>query len=147
MSDDFIEGPGGTGRPASPETASGGQRDPRQAGHPDRVAHAGATPDASADAGAPAGLFDQQEVAAFSDRWEDIQVRFVDQPQESVAAADQLVDDVVNAMTTRLGDQRRQLESLWQHDEEVSTEQLRQSLQRYHALFDRLLSTPSAPAS
>lgn len=103
--------------------------------------------DRTADAGTQAPLFDQQEAARLSDRWDDIQARFVDQPQESVVAADELVADVMDTITTRLTDQRRELESQWQRDEEVSTEQLRQSLQRYHALFDRLLSTPEGGRS
>lgn len=146
MSDERIEGRRPTGSPEPPHT-----------GQETHVDHPGASPEgqrvtetAPSDPNTESGggdLFDQREVADFSARWEDIQVRFVDQPQESVAAADKLVDDVVDAVTTRMGEQRRQLESLWQSDEEVSTEQLRQSLQRYHALFDRLLSTRSGRVS
>lgn len=148
MSDEHIEGRNQTGHSESAGTGTGADPDQRQPGPQGQVAGGTAAHGSSADADAPAGLFDQREVSEFSDRWEDIQVRFVDQPQESVAAADKLVDDVVTTVTTRLGDQRRQLESQWQREEEVSTEQLRQSLQRYHALFDRLLSTStSAPSS
>lgn len=92
------------------------------------------------------GLFDHAETSQFSSRWHDIQARFVDQPQESVAAADALVDDVVATFTTRLAEQRRQLEAQWQRDEAASTEELRRSLQRYRELFDRLLAgTSTAP--
>ncbi len=141
MSDERIEGRSHTGSSEPMDTGSQGHPDSRQA-DPEarRVGGDPRSETGSADGGG-AGLFDQGEVTEFSDRWEDIQVRFVDQPQESVAAADRLVDDVVNTVTSRLSDQRRELESLWQRDEEVTTEQLRQSLQRYHALFDRLLST------
>ncbi len=94
----------------------------------------------------PDGLFDHEETSQFSSRWHEIQARFVDQPQESVAAADALVDDVVATITTRLTEQRRQLEAQWQRDEGVSTEQLRRSFQRYRELFDRLLAgTSTAP--
>lgn len=94
----------------------------------------------------PEGLFDHAETSQFSSRWNDIQARFVDQPQESVAAADALVDDVVATFTTRLAEQRQQLEAQWQRDEGVSTEQLRRSFQRYRELFDRLLAgTSTAP--
>lgn len=110
----------------------------------DERTEASALTDRSADGSAR--LFDEQETSRFSERWEEIQSRFVDQPQESVAAADELVDDVVNTITARLTEQRRQLESQWQRDEGVSTEQLRQSLQRYRELFDRLLSGPHAPS-
>lgn len=92
------------------------------------------------------GLFDFAETSQFSSRWHEIQARFVDQPQESVAAADALVDDVVATFTTRLAEQRRQLEVQWQRDEAVSTEELRRSFQRYRELFDRLLAgTSTAP--
>lgn len=147
MSDERIEGYDDTPEPERVQAGPGAHPDHRQADSEFSAAGGLAPHDSGPDVGEPAGLFDQREVSEFSDRWEDIQVRFVDQPRESVAAADQLVDDVVNTVTTRMGDQRRQLESLWQRDEEVSTEQLRQSLQRYHALFDRLLSTPTAPTS
>ncbi len=141
MSDERIEDRSHPGPSEPVDTGSQSHPDSPQADPEARRVGGAPRPEAGSATSGGAGLFDQGEVDEFSDRWEDIQVRFVDQPKESVAAADRLVDDVVNTVTSRLSDQRRELESLWQRDEEVTTEQLRQSLQRYHALFDRLLST------
>ena len=37
-------------------------------------------------------------------------------------------------------EERQQLESQWERSDEVSTEDLRQAMQRYRAFFERLLS-------
>lgn len=147
MSDERTEGRSDAPHQDPPDTESriaterGEARDDRSV--------SGDAPAAERPTGAdtPAGLLGQEEAAGYSRRWDEIQSRFVDQPRESVAAADALVDDVVGAITARLTDQRGQLEAQWQRDEEVSTEDLRQSLQSYRALFDRLLSAPTGPSS
>jgi hypothetical protein len=143
VSDEHAEGRSDTRHQEPPDTGTE-QRETAD----ERGTFTGApATDRSGGVDAPAGLLDQEEAGRYSRRWDEIQSRFVDQPRESVAAADALVDDVVGAITTRLTDQRGQLEAQWQRDEEVSTEQLRRSLQSYRALFDRLLSAPTGPST
>lgn len=74
-------------------------------------------------------------------RWEHVQIGFVDQPRESVKKAHDLVGELVDALTVSFTRQRDTLEDSWSAGTDVSTEELRQALQRYRALFNRLLAT------
>ena len=85
-------------------------------------------------------LFDERDAASFRQRWEQVQSRFVDDPRAAVADADSLVSDVTQSLTTRFADQRGGLEQQWSQGEDVQTEDLRQTMQRYRALFERLLA-------
>jgi hypothetical protein len=71
-------------------------------------------------------------------QWTALQASFVDEPRQSVEKADQLISSAIKRITDDLQAKRSELaESLNKQD--VSTEDLRTSLQHYHALFDRLL--------
>jgi len=85
-------------------------------------------------------LFDQQDAMSFRERWEQVQSRFVDDPRAAVADADALVSDVTQSLTNRFADQRSGLEQQWSEGEDVETEDLRQTMQRYRTLFERLLA-------
>jgi len=85
-------------------------------------------------------LFDQQDAMSFRQRWEQVQSRFVDDPRAAVADADALVSDVTQSLTNRFADQRSGLEQQWSQGEDVQTEDLRQTMQRYRTLFERLLA-------
>jgi hypothetical protein len=74
-------------------------------------------------------------------RWEEIQTSFVDEPHESVEAADRLVADLMQSLAARFSEARELLESQWDGGADVSTEDLRVALTRYRSFFDRLLST------
>ncbi|MBF6046993.1 hypothetical protein GO001_17405 [Streptomyces sp. NRRL B-1677] len=84
-------------------------------------------------------LGDGQE--EFRARWRKIQSNFVDDPQDAVNAADQLVAETMQALATTFSDHKRGLEGQWHRGEEVATEDLRVALQRYRSFFNRLLST------
>ncbi|HVS04472.1 MAG TPA: hypothetical protein VMT16_17045 [Thermoanaerobaculia bacterium] len=84
-------------------------------------------------------LLSDQERTRFLQRWERVQGRFVDNPRESVAEADTLVSDVIEELRELFDSERSGLEGTWSRGEEVSTETLRRSLQRYRAFFARLL--------
>jgi len=88
----------------------------------------------------PARLFEGDHASELKRRWTDVQARFVDDPREAVKAADGLVDEVIRDLSTTFSDERSGLESHWSRNEEVSTEDLRQSLRRYRSFFERLLS-------
>ena len=85
-------------------------------------------------------LFDQQDAMSFRERWEQVQSRFVDDPREAVAEADNLVSDVTQSLASKFADQRSGLEQQWSKGEDVQTEDLRQTMQRYRTLFERLLA-------
>src|SRR5262245_3828799 len=109
-----------------------------------------------ARAGAPAGtpvsgtpgdgahpdirLFEQEETAQLWRRWSDIQAGFVDQPRRAVEAADSLVAETMQRLAQVFAGARQTLEHQWDRGDDVTTEDLRVTLQRYRSFFDRLLS-------
>ena len=85
-------------------------------------------------------LFPEKEAADFHKRWTDIQTGFVDEPRRSVEQADGLVAEVIKRLANSFADERAKLEGQWGRGDNVSTEDLRISLRRYRAFFDRLLN-------
>jgi hypothetical protein len=102
----------------------------------------------------------------YADSWEEIQARFVDQPNEAVGAADDLVTRLIAERGYPTGDYDDQVAHLSvehartlehyrdAHDinlrnerGEASTEQLRQALVHYRALFSDLLGRPDGSRS
>jgi hypothetical protein len=94
---------------------------------------------ASTGAGDAAPLLAEDE--GFRSRWEDIQVRFVDEPRGAVEDADALVATVMQRLAEGFAQERERLEAQWGRGEDISTEDLRIALQRYRSFFQRLLST------
>ncbi|MFI5762422.1 hypothetical protein ACIA8F_15950 [Streptomyces sp. NPDC051563] len=75
-------------------------------------------------------------------RWGEIQGRFVDDPQEAVREADTLMAEVVQSFADTLSEHRSGLGKQWEdRGEQVATEDLRQTLQAYRSLVNRLLDT------
>ena len=96
----------------------------------------GATTDRAEDR----SLLPDQDVAAFRADWQEIQVRFVDEPQVAVEEADGLVAELMRQLAGTFAEERSRLEQEWGRGAEVSTEELRRALQHYRSFFDRLLS-------
>ena len=97
-------------------------------------------PPDSADA-AEARLFREgAETSELSRRWSDIQASFVDQPRRAVELADSLVAETMQRLAQTFATARENLEKQWDRGEKVTTEDLRVTLQRYRAFFDRLLN-------
>jgi hypothetical protein len=71
-------------------------------------------------------------------RWQELQLRFVDDPSGVAGQARALVAEAVDAVTEALAEQQRQLDS-WSTAEGGDTEQLRVVVQRYRDFFDRML--------
>ena len=105
----------------------------RRSGKPEGIPTTGMT-------GSHEALFPANDTDNFRNRWNDIQVGFVDEPRQSVEKADQLVASVIQRLAQVFADERGKLESDWGKGGEVSTEDLRQALRRYRSFFDRLLS-------
>jgi len=74
-------------------------------------------------------------------RWEAVQTGFVDEPRRAVENADALVAEIIQELAKSFAQERNGLESQWSQGDQVSTEDLRVSLQRYRSFFDRLLTT------
>jgi len=74
-----------------------------------------------------------------NERWQRIQAAFVDDPRKSVTEAHQLVGELTQRIVDAFAQERDELERQWSKGADVSTEDLRVSLQRYRAFFSRLL--------
>jgi hypothetical protein len=72
-------------------------------------------------------------------RWNSVQVGFVDDPRQAVGDAGQLVDEVVELVVAGVGAQRDRLGETWSADD-LDTEQLRLALRQYREFLDRLLA-------
>ena len=73
-------------------------------------------------------------------RWDRVQTGFVDEPRSSVQQADELVALAIKRLADTFAAERQNLEQQWARGEDVSTEDLRVSLQKYRSFFHRLLS-------
>lgn len=87
-----------------------------------------------------AQLFQDTECHDFRARWERIQVNFVDEPRRAVQEADSLVADTMKRLIDNFSGERKKMEAVWVRGDDVSTEDLRVSLQRYRSFFNRLLT-------
>ena len=85
-------------------------------------------------------LLADEDASGFRSRWNEIQVRFVDEPRGSVQKADGLVVEMTERLARMFSEERTRLESQWERGDDVSTEDLRIALQRYRSFFERLLS-------
>ena len=95
------------------------------------------------DQGAASGagqLFPSQDAETFRQRWADVQAGFVDEPRRAVEQADSLVAEAIKRLAEMFAAERSGLEGQWDRGDDVSTEDLRQALQRYRSFFTRLLS-------
>lgn len=105
-------------------------------------------------------LLEERELGPYRDSWRSVQTQFVDDPRRAVAEADRLVQDVMNARGYPVGDFDQNAADIsvdhpsvvmhYRAAHEVasrsaagqaSTEDLRQALIHYRALFDDLLET------
>lgn len=84
-------------------------------------------------------LFDPGREHDLRERWHELQSRFVDEPRDTVSAADSLVAELLRDLAQSFDSARSRLEHQWSSGEDVSTEELRLTLQRYRSFFERLL--------
>lgn len=93
-----------------------------------------------ADDGKSTPLFVTNDANNYRSQWEKIQIGFVDEPRKAVERADELVAAVIKRLAEVFADERSKLESDWEKNDGVSTEELRVALRRYRSFFDRLLT-------
>jgi hypothetical protein len=136
---------------ANPGAAAGGREQSAERGEPTRAGTDGAgqhraddvqaVPDGAGQAGTDdVRLLDPQDHETMTRRWRDIQADFVDHPRQAMQDADALVAGLMQHLAQTFAQERQQLEGQWSRGDQVSTEDLRVSLQRYRAFFERLLS-------
>jgi hypothetical protein len=98
-----------------------------------------ASPEAAKES-RPEPLLPAEDTETFNRKWEEVQVRFVDEPRSSVEEADKLVAQVMKRLAESFAAEREKLEGHWDRGDEVSTDDLRVALQRYRSFFQRLLA-------
>ena len=125
LSTDDLTGAASAGR-ASDESSSTGERERVAAAEPDDEQ--------------PEPLLGNEDAESFRSRWREIQVRFVDEPRDSVKDADALVAELMQRLAGGFSEERNRLEGEWERGSEVSTEDLRVALKHYRSFFNRLLS-------
>jgi hypothetical protein len=81
----------------------------------------------------------KHDSAKTSERWQQIQGEFVDDPRKAVGDAHQLVGELVQRIVDGFTHERGELEAQWSKGDSVSTEDLRVCLQHYREFFSRLL--------
>lgn len=86
-----------------------------------------------------APLFTPDQIGDLRSRWDNIQVRFVDEPRQCVEQADSLVAETMKRLAESFSKQREGLEQQWHRGESISTEDLRLALRRYRSFFGRLM--------
>jgi signal transduction histidine kinase len=87
-----------------------------------------------------AQLLESHEMQRILGQWKEIQSEFVDAPRKAVQEADALVEELTQRLAQTSASEREQLESRWAGGDDVSTEDLRQSLRLYRSFFERLLA-------
>lgn len=112
---------------------------PRQPDRADEVQTRAEAPPARPQATNEA-LFPGADITRLRNQWTEIQSGFVDEPKSAVKRADTLVGDVLKSLSDTFARERSKLESQWDRDGDVTTEDFRVAFRRYRAFFDRLLS-------
>lgn len=83
-------------------------------------------------------FWESETTDGFRDRWQQIQLRFIDDPRQATEQAQALVTDVISSFTEGLHRQRGEVDR-WQGAQLDDTEELRVTVRRYRDLLDRLL--------
>lgn len=102
-----------------------------------------------------------EERQHFTGEWREVKALFVDSPREAVLRGDRLLKDVLDKRGFPMGDFDRRYEDLTvdhretaqhyraghriAHDSDATTEELRQALGHYEALFDDMVSDDGHP--
>jgi hypothetical protein len=105
-----------------------------------RGMEAGYSESGMSNAEPPPALMPSEMAQERRDHWMEIQTRFVDDPKDAVAQADELVAEVMQVVASQFADQRKGLEGKWQSGGEADSEELRQALLQYRSFFERLLA-------
>ena len=100
----------------------------------------GEAPRSAAEEASSTPLFGSDAADTYRGRWQEIQARFVDDPQKAVEEADVLVAELMKELARMFANERSGLERQWERGADASTEDLRVALRRYRSFFSRLLT-------
>lgn len=85
--------------------------------------------------------FSKAEIDDFRSRWNAIQVQFVDSPCSAVEQGDTLVAEILERVKQAISNQQQSLNKQWINHDDISTEELRLTLQNYRSFLDYLLKS------
>ncbi|TDB75148.1 hypothetical protein [Micromonospora sp. KC723] len=139
-------GPAGVRRDGDAPAAGYGSAAPAMVDPDAEAPGAGAATVAAGATGAAGGnvpthaatLFEPDAAQGFRDRWREIQLRFVDDPQAAVGEAQSLVEEAIQALSAALSAQKQRIGG-WQDAGSADTEQLRVAVRQYRDFLDRVL--------
>jgi hypothetical protein len=97
-----------------------------------------AAPMSSVPYGATASLTSEAHAYEVRTRWQELQLRFVDDPQIAAGEAERLVDDALAGVTASLNARKDQL-STWRASGRDDTEQLRAAVHGYRDFLNHLV--------
>lgn len=89
---------------------------------------------ASPSVAEPISLLSQEAASEFRSRWDTIQSGFVDDPRRTVQEAAELVEEAMARLAEFFAEKREHVK----HEENMATEDLRQTLRHYRLLLNRL---------
>jgi hypothetical protein len=81
-------------------------------------------------------LFGTEDADGLRSRWTELQGTFVDDPRQAVEQAERLVSEVVQTLTDRFDERKKELQT---QGESPDTEELRLAMVRYRTFFRQLL--------
>lgn len=82
----------------------------------------------------------REEVEELRSHWDAIQVQFVDSPCSAVEQGDALVAETVDRIKQAISDQQNNLNQQWLNHDDITTEELRITLQNYRTYLNHLLN-------
>jgi hypothetical protein len=88
----------------------------------------------------PETIIASDQASTFQDRWHEIQVSFIEDPQQATTEANRLLVEITQAFTMALGDRQSPGLSATDSTSQPETEDLRQEMRRYRNVVDSLLS-------
>jgi hypothetical protein len=91
----------------------------------------------------PEPIWTAEQTAQFQERWQALQLRFVDDPRSAAEQAAALVGEAMDEFSTAVAARRQQLDA-WRDNggsDGEATEQMRIAVRSYHHLLDRLLAS------
>jgi hypothetical protein len=83
--------------------------------------------------------FNREDLDDLHRRWTSIQVQFVDEPCAAVEQAEAMVVETIERVKQMISDQQQSLDNQWLNHDDISTEELRITMQNYRSLLNRLL--------
>lgn len=87
----------------------------------------------------------RQRIAELQHRWLVTQAQLLDDPRDAVREAGLLIGDALQFLTATYAGHRDRIERMWKNDDSLSTDELREIMRRYRALFQHVLSVTRIP--